>query len=83
VRATDSGVPLRSSLADVFIQVLDENDNNPYFVGDVNNITVREDAPVGECTVHVSDVYSYIKLMVCVCEVLIRLHLYKQWITTA
>jgi hypothetical protein len=49
VRATDSGVPPRSSLADVFIQVLDENDNNPYFVGDVNNITVREDAPVGEC----------------------------------
>lgn len=49
VRATDSGVPPRSSLADVFIQVLDENDNNPYFVGDVNNITVREDAPIGEC----------------------------------
>jgi hypothetical protein len=52
VRATDSGVPLRSSLADVFIQVLDENDNNPYFVGDVTNITVREDAPVGECMLH-------------------------------
>ncbi|XP_069668723.1 cadherin-23 isoform X2 [Periplaneta americana] len=47
VRATDSGIPPRSSLVDVFIQVLDENDNNPYFVGDVNNITVREDAPVG------------------------------------
>ncbi|GFG38793.1 hypothetical protein Cfor_02805 [Coptotermes formosanus] len=47
VRATDSGVPPRSSLADIFIQVLDENDNNPYFVGDVSNITVREDAPIG------------------------------------
>lgn len=47
VRATDSGVPSRSSLVDVFIQVLDENDNNPYFVGDISNITVREDAPIG------------------------------------
>lgn len=47
VRATDSGVPTRSSLVDVFIQVLDENDNNPYFIGDITNITVREDAPVG------------------------------------
>jgi hypothetical protein len=54
VRATDSGMPPRSSLADIFIQVLDENDNNPYFVGDVSNITVREDAPVGESAVHVS-----------------------------
>ncbi|GLH04217.1 Cadherin-87A [Gryllus bimaculatus] len=47
VRATDSGFPPRSSLADVFIQILDENDNNPFFIGDLNNITVREDAPVG------------------------------------
>jgi hypothetical protein len=68
VRATDSGVPLRSSLADVFIQVLDENDNNPYFVGDVNNITVREDAPVGECILHALNTCSYIRLMVFVSE---------------
>ncbi|XP_049786609.1 cadherin-23-like [Schistocerca cancellata] len=47
VKATDSGVPPRSSLADVFIQILDENDNNPYFVGDVTSISVREDAPIG------------------------------------
>nr|CAD7572446.1 unnamed protein product [Timema californicum] len=46
VQATDSGIPPRSSFVDNFIQVLDENDNNPYFVGDVNNITVREDAPL-------------------------------------
>nr|CAD7259201.1 unnamed protein product [Timema shepardi] len=39
VQATDSGIPPRSSFVDNFIQVLDENDNNPYFVGDVNNIT--------------------------------------------
>ena len=50
MRATDSGIPPRSNLVDVFIQVLDENDNNPYFIGDVNNITVREDAPLGNYT---------------------------------
>lgn len=27
--------------------MLDENDNNPYFIGDIVNITVREDAPLG------------------------------------
>lgn len=48
VRATDSGVPTRSSLVEVFVQILDENDNNPYFVGEIANLTVREDAPVGE-----------------------------------
>lgn len=48
VRATDSGVPARSSLVEVFVQVLDENDNNPHFVGGVTNFTVREDARIGE-----------------------------------
>ncbi|PSN51541.1 Cadherin-23 [Blattella germanica] len=48
VRATDSGIPSRSSFVEVFIQVQDENDNNPYFVSDINNITVREDAPLGK-----------------------------------
>ncbi|XP_075231619.1 cadherin 88C [Lycorma delicatula] len=47
VRATDSGYPSRSSFADVFIQVLDENDNNPYFIGETTNITVKEDTPIG------------------------------------
>lgn len=47
VRATDSGLPPRSTFVDVFIQVLDENDNNPYFVGDITNITITEDTPVG------------------------------------
>ncbi|XP_046612201.1 cadherin-23 isoform X1 [Neodiprion virginianus] len=47
VKATDSGIPPRSSLAEVYVQVLDENDNNPYFVSEVNNLTVREDAAVG------------------------------------
>ncbi|KAK6628109.1 hypothetical protein RUM44_010591 [Polyplax serrata] len=47
VRATDSGVPSRSSLVEVFVQVLDENDNNPHFLGDLTNITIREDTRVG------------------------------------
>uniref|UniRef100_A0A8D8Q5N3 Cadherin-23 n=1 Tax=Cacopsylla melanoneura TaxID=428564 RepID=A0A8D8Q5N3_9HEMI len=48
VRATDSGVPPRSSYAEVFIQVLDENDNNPYFVpGTLNQLSIREDTPLG------------------------------------
>jgi hypothetical protein len=47
VRATDSGVPARASLADVFIKVIDENDNNPFFVGNVKNLTILENSPVG------------------------------------
>lgn len=49
VRATDSGIPPRSSFVDVFIQIIDENDNNPYFVDStVSNITVSENAVLGE-----------------------------------
>lgn len=47
VRATDSGVPTRSSLVDVFVSVLDENDNNPYFIGGSKNYTISESAVVG------------------------------------
>lgn len=47
VRATDSGIPPRSSLSDVYVQVLDENDNNPYFISDISNITVLENSKVG------------------------------------
>lgn len=47
VRATDSGLPPRSQLAEVFVQVIDENDNNPYFVSDVKNLTVSENSPIG------------------------------------
>lgn len=47
VRATDSGVPSRSSLVDVFIQVIDENDNNPYFITEKTNYTVPENSPFG------------------------------------
>lgn len=48
VRATDNGYRSRSSLVDVFVQVLDENDNNPVFVGDVQNVTVLENSRIGE-----------------------------------
>lgn len=47
VRATDSGVPPRSSLVDVFVSVLDENDNNPYFIGGSKNYSISESAVVG------------------------------------
>ncbi|XP_034949613.1 uncharacterized protein [Chelonus insularis] len=47
IRATDSGIPPRSSLSEVYVQVLDENDNNPYFITDINNITVPENIKVG------------------------------------
>ncbi|KAI8045584.1 cadherin-23 [Drosophila gunungcola] len=47
VRATDSGLPARSSLVDVYVTVLDENDNNPYFVGGSKNYTISENAAPG------------------------------------
>lgn len=48
VRAIDSGIPPRSSLADCFIQVVDENDNNPVFVTDFQNLTIYENQPIGQ-----------------------------------
>ncbi|CAG5108412.1 Similar to Cdh23: Cadherin-23 (Mus musculus) [Cotesia congregata] len=47
VRATDSGVPQRASFSEVYIQILDENDNNPYFITDVTNITIIENTKIG------------------------------------
>ncbi|BFF92829.1 cadherin-23 [Drosophila madeirensis] len=47
VRATDSGLPPRSSLVDVYVTVLDENDNNPYFIGGSKNYTISEQAVPG------------------------------------
>lgn len=47
VRATDSGVPQRSALVDVYVTVLDENDNNPYFIGGSKNYTISENAEPG------------------------------------
>jgi len=47
VKATDSGVPTRSSYVDVSIRVVDQNDNAPEFREPSMNITVREDTPPG------------------------------------
>ncbi|XP_026823897.1 uncharacterized protein LOC105277425 isoform X1 [Ooceraea biroi] len=47
VKATDSGIPPRSSLSEVYVQVLDENDNNPYFISNVSNINVMENSKIG------------------------------------
>lgn len=47
IRATDSGIPPRSSLADCFIQVIDENDNSPVFLTDFQNLTIHENLPIG------------------------------------
>ncbi|CAL1677979.1 unnamed protein product [Lasius platythorax] len=47
VKATDSGIPPRSSLTEVYVQVLDENDNNPYFVSNVSSVTVMENSKIG------------------------------------
>ena len=34
-------------MSEVYVQVLDENDNNPYFVTDIGNLTVMENAKIG------------------------------------
>ncbi|CAH0391322.1 unnamed protein product [Bemisia tabaci] len=47
VKATDNGVPPRSSFVDVFVQVLDENDNNPYFVDTTGLLNIPENTPIG------------------------------------
>nr|XP_023023050.1 cadherin-23 [Leptinotarsa decemlineata] len=47
IKATDNGMPPRSSGVEVFIQILDENDNNPYFLAEPNSILVPEDIHVG------------------------------------
>uniref|UniRef100_A0A182JWJ6 Cadherin domain-containing protein n=1 Tax=Anopheles christyi TaxID=43041 RepID=A0A182JWJ6_9DIPT len=47
VRAADTGTPPRASFVEVFVQVLDENDNNPYFVDNVNDYYVSENATIG------------------------------------
>uniref|UniRef100_A0A1A9WMM0 Cadherin domain-containing protein n=1 Tax=Glossina brevipalpis TaxID=37001 RepID=A0A1A9WMM0_9MUSC len=57
IRATDSGVPPRSTLVDVYVTILDENDNNPYFLIGSKNYTISESATIGTRlgTVYASD----------------------------
>ncbi|PZC75961.1 hypothetical protein B5X24_HaOG205302 [Helicoverpa armigera] len=47
VKAVDSGVPPRYSVVDLFIQVLDENDNNPVFESSSFEYRVKEDVEPG------------------------------------
>lgn len=37
----------RSSLSEVYVQVLDENDNNPYFVSNISSVSVMENSKIG------------------------------------
>uniref|UniRef100_A0A6P7FSK3 Cadherin-23 n=1 Tax=Diabrotica virgifera virgifera TaxID=50390 RepID=A0A6P7FSK3_DIAVI len=47
VKATDSGYPPRSSRVEIFIQILDENDNNPSFLPEPSALIIPEDIHVG------------------------------------
>ncbi|XP_072938602.1 cadherin-23 [Epargyreus clarus] len=47
VKAVDSGVPPRYAVVDLFIQVLDENDNNPIFDSSAFEYRVLEDVDPG------------------------------------
>lgn len=48
VKAIDSGFPARSSRVEVYLQVLDENDNNPYFLPEPSLLMIPEDIMVGQ-----------------------------------
>ncbi|KAK5649206.1 hypothetical protein RI129_000235 [Pyrocoelia pectoralis] len=60
VKAIDSGLPRRSSRVELYIQVLDENDNNPYFLPEPKELVVPEDVTIGETigTVQANDLDS-------------------------
>ncbi|KAJ2950157.1 hypothetical protein O0L34_g11512 [Tuta absoluta] len=60
VKAVDSGVPPRYSVVDLFIQVLDENDNNPIFETAAFEYKVREDVEPGTtiASIHAKDADS-------------------------
>ncbi|GBP37114.1 Cadherin-23 [Eumeta japonica] len=47
VKAVDSGVPPRYSLVDLYVQVLDENDNNPYFEPGPVEYKIKENVEPG------------------------------------
>lgn len=48
VKAVDSGVPPRSSRVEVYVQVLDENDNNPFFLSEPRVLMVPENTLIGQ-----------------------------------
>ncbi|CAG9863718.1 unnamed protein product [Phyllotreta striolata] len=47
VKAVDNGYPPRSSRTEIFVQILDENDNNPTFLPDPSALVIPEDIHVG------------------------------------
>lgn len=47
VKAIDSGVPSRSSRVELFIQILDENDNSPIFMAEPSRLMLPENIPIG------------------------------------
>lgn len=66
VIATDVGAPPRSGYVEVFIQVLDENDNNPVFVSHERDVVVAENSKPGYEVITVraldSDIGEYGKI---------------------
>ncbi|XP_067104227.1 protocadherin alpha-C2-like [Osmerus mordax] len=49
--AVDGGVPTRSGTANIFVRVLDTNDNAPQFDKETYNINVMENSPIGSVVV--------------------------------
>ncbi|CAG0889558.1 unnamed protein product [Cyprideis torosa] len=47
IRARDTDRPPRSTAVPVILQILDENDNAPFFADKVKNVSILEDANVG------------------------------------
>lgn len=47
MKAVDSGMPPRATLTEVFIQILDENDNNPVFAHEPTALIIPENIPAG------------------------------------
>ncbi|KAH7637786.1 cadherin-23-like protein [Dermatophagoides farinae] len=55
VRAIDHGDPPLSGTAEIAIQVLDENDNNPVFDDEnLHKVTIPEDSPIGSLVVRIT-----------------------------
>ncbi|XP_068069528.2 protocadherin beta-15-like [Danio rerio] len=52
--ALDGGRPPKSGLLEIFIDVLDINDNSPVFTKDSYTVTLNENAPVGTTIVQVN-----------------------------
>lgn len=60
VVATDNGVPSRSSRVEMYVQVLDENDNNPIFDREPKELSISENTVPGSkiAVLHATDLDS-------------------------